>query len=110
MLSRLKRWGALILGVFSALSWLITAWFRRKVKKTEEKLEEVKEDARQAEQKAKQATNQTERVIAAVKQSNETEQKLDATQETNEQIIQEADDEEILDFANSLVDSWNNKL
>lgn len=106
----LKQIFSLIGGGFVAILFAILGIQRKRIINQKEEIKEVKEDARQAEQKAKQATNQTDRVIAAVKQSNETEQKLDATQETNEQIIQEADDEEILDFANSLVDSWNNKL
>ena len=99
-----------IFGGIVALLFAILGIQRKKIVKQKEEIKEAEEEVKQAEQKAEQATNQTERVIVAVKQANETEQKLEDKQTTNEKIIQEANDEEILYFANSLVDSWNNKL
>ena len=107
MLSRLKRCGALILGVFSALSWLLTAWFRRKARKTEEKLEETEEQLATEKVKVEVKELETETVKEAVKHEKEIDQK----EVENEQAVQETkDDSETLDAINSMLDKFNRRV
>lgn len=107
MLSRLKKWGALILGVFSALSWLITAWFRRKVKKTEEKLEKTEQELVTEQVKVKVKTHETEAVKEAVKYDNQADKKEQEQIHTIEQADSESD---VRDSINDMLDKFNNGL
>ena len=98
-------------GGIVALLFAILGIQRKTIKKQKSKVKEAEQEAQQATQAAEQAAQQTEQVVQAVQQANATEEVLDTQQATNEAKIEEAkDDEEVLDFATTLIDNFNNKL
>jgi crotonobetainyl-CoA:carnitine CoA-transferase CaiB-like acyl-CoA transferase len=100
-----------IFGGIVALLFAILGIQRKTIKKQKAKVKEAEQKAQQATQAAEQAARQTEQVIVAVQQANATEEALDTQQTENEQKIEEAkDDEEVLGFATTLIDDFNNKL
>ena len=107
MINLFKRWGALILGVFSALSWLLTAWFRRKARKTKEKLEETKEELATEQVKVEVKEHETEAVKEAAQHEKQSNQK---EQEQIEVIKDTETEQDTIDSINDMLSDFNARV
>ncbi len=103
----IKQIFSLIGGGFVALLFAILGIQRKTIKKQKAKVKEAEEEVKVAEAKAEQAVQ----IVEIVKDAHKVEQAIQTQQATNEQVIEEAkDDEEVLDFASTLIDNWNNGM
>jgi hypothetical protein len=103
----IKQIFSLIGGGFVALLFAILGIQRKTIKKQKAKVKEAEEDVKVAEAKAEQAVQ----TVEIVKDAHKVEQAIQTQETTNETKIEEAkDDEEVLDFASTLIDNWNNGM
>ena len=97
----------LIGGGIVALLFAILGIQRKKIVKQKEQIKEAEEEVKQAEQKAEQAVQ----TVEIVKDAHKVEQAIQTQETTNEAKIEEAKDEnELKDFASTLIDNWNNGM
>ena len=97
----------LIGGGIVALLFAILGIQRKTIKKQKAKVKEAEEEVKVAEAKAEQAVQ----TVEIVKDAHKVEQAIQTQETTNEAKIEEAkDDEEVLDFASTLIDNWNNGM
>ena len=97
----------LIGGAIVAFLFAILGIQRKTIKKQKAKVKEAEEDVKVAEAKAEQAVQ----TVEIVKDAHKVEQAIQTQETTNEAKIEEAkDDEEVLDFASTLIDNWNNGM
>ena len=90
-----------------ALLFAILGIQRKKIGKQKEEIKEAEEEVKVAEAKAEQAVQ----TVEIIKDAHKVEQAIQTQETTNEAKIEEAkDDEEVLDFASTLIDNWNNGM